>query len=276
MTLPKSIKELRNPDTLKSGHIAKMSKGRLVVVKRNKSGKASYRKASKTDIKCSKTLKRNVKQMLNEVKSKKNKRVKTYPQALAIAYSKTQKSYPRCELVKRTKSKSKPNSKRTSKRTNKRKMMGGKRLTHKVQTGAGKKRVKLQRNILKLLIKKGYILKQDGTCSTVKSGKIKSLYNKDITDNTIKKIRNKDKGGKMNFTDFLNKMNVMIVKCASSSNIKKNSHPIISPQLSSHYISGFRYSGSYKNISYDSNEIRPEFKDRVKMSKLYEFVKTLP
>ena len=74
MTLPDKITELRDPDTLKSGHVAKLSKGRKVVVKRNKSGKARYVKANPTDIKCSKSLKRNVKQMLNEAKTKKNKR----------------------------------------------------------------------------------------------------------------------------------------------------------------------------------------------------------
>jgi hypothetical protein len=92
--------KLRDPNTLKSGHVARLSTKKYVVVKRNKSGKARYVKARPNDIKCSKTLKRNVKEMINDVKSKK---IKTYKQALAIAYNKTQKKFPKCELIKQTK-----------------------------------------------------------------------------------------------------------------------------------------------------------------------------
>jgi hypothetical protein len=101
-SLPKKIKDLRNPNTLKTGHIAKLSGNKYVIVIRDKKGNARYIPASKKDIKCDKTLKKNVKEMIDEVKSKKNK---NYKQALAIAYSKTLKKYPRCKLLSQNKTK---------------------------------------------------------------------------------------------------------------------------------------------------------------------------
>lgn len=93
---------LRDPNTLKSGHVSKVSRNKYVVVKRDKKGKARYVKAKPKDVKCSKTLKKNVKEMINDVKTKK---IKTYKQALAIAYNKTQKKFPKCELINKTKKK---------------------------------------------------------------------------------------------------------------------------------------------------------------------------
>lgn len=102
--LPKTIKELKDPNILKPGHISKLSGNKYVVVKKDKFGKHKYTKASKKDVRCDKYLKGNIYDMIKEVKSKKkNKRVKSYPQALAIAYSKTKIKYPKCSLVLREK-----------------------------------------------------------------------------------------------------------------------------------------------------------------------------
>lgn len=98
--LPKSVKQLRNPETLKTGHISKLSGNRYVVVKKDKNKKSKYVTANKNDIMCDKDLKKNIYTMIKEVKSKKkNKRIKTYPQALAIAYTKTAIKHPKCGLV---------------------------------------------------------------------------------------------------------------------------------------------------------------------------------
>ena len=98
--LPKNIKELKDPNMLKPGHISKLSGNKYVVVKKDKLGNHKYTKASKKDIRCDKDLKKNIYNMIKEVKSKKkNKRIKSYSQALAIAYSKTGIKHPKCSLI---------------------------------------------------------------------------------------------------------------------------------------------------------------------------------
>lgn len=248
MTLPKNIKELRNPDTLKSGHITKMSNGRMVVVKRNKYGKAKYKNASKSEINCSKTLKKNINYMLNEVKTKKS-RIKTYPQALAIAYSKTQKAFPKCELVKKTKTKLKTN-KNTSNN-----------VTNNIQQGSGRKRVKIQRDIIKTLMKKGYIQKIKNTiCKPVK--KIKHLYKETEYSEYQADLKNISKsrysnGIKMDLNTFLKLINDLIYKC---NNTKTN------------------FYGTYFNFINKIN-IRNTFTntdEKEKFKLLLTFVKNLP
>ena len=86
---------------LKSGHITKLSGNKYVVVKRDSKGKAKYTKATQKAIKCDKDLKKNIYNMIKEVKSKKNKKIKSYKQGIAIAYSKTSKKYPKCDLIKK-------------------------------------------------------------------------------------------------------------------------------------------------------------------------------
>jgi len=101
------LSNLKDPNLLKSGHIKKLKGNKYVVVKRNSKGEARYITASKSSIKCDKTLKKNVSEMIEKVKSKSklNKYVKSYPQALAIAYTKTAKKYPKCDLLKTKKTK---------------------------------------------------------------------------------------------------------------------------------------------------------------------------
>ena len=205
-TKKNKLASLRDPNTLKSGHVKKLSSGKAYVVKRNKEGVARYVKATPSDVKCSKTLKKNVSEMLNEVKS--NKNIKSYSQALAIAYSKTQKKYPKCKLVQKNNNK----TNKTKKLTN----------TKYIQNG-GKKRVKLQRKIIKLLIEKNYIRKQTGSnsCQPVKGNNIKSLYDdfKSARDE-IKKIKYKNKNGKQTVNDFIKLINDLIHTCHSSINVK--------------------------------------------------------
>jgi len=156
--LPKSIKELKDPNLLKSGHIKKLSGNRFVVVKRDKEGIAKYKPAGKYDIKCEKALKSNIEKMLSEVKSKKKtKRIKTYPQALAVAYSKTSKKFPKCELIKRD--------------VNENNIQDGGLLESFYSIN------KLQYKILNLLIKKGYIKDINGNKINVKKNKINNLIN---------------------------------------------------------------------------------------------------
>ena len=258
MTLPNKISELRDPNTLKTGHVSKLSKGRNVVVKRDKYGKAKYVKASPKDVKCSRTLKKNVKQMLDEAKTKKNKRVKSYSQALAIAYSKTKKQYPKCGLVQQSMNKTTKSKTKKLLKNKKRKLL---------QNGGGK-RVRLQKKIVKLLIKKGYILKQEqpNICSPIIGDAIKKLYNK---KNNIKgfskEIRNKSK--KYTLTDLLSNINSLIKQCSNN----KTSYP----ENINEYDSGFRYSNSSKNITFNSSN-SSTIRELEKIKSLYKFVQKLP
>ena len=260
MSLQNKIKELRDPNTLKSGHVTKLSKGRKVVVKRDKNGKAKYVKALPIDIKCSKSLKKNVKQMLDEAKTKKNKKIKSYSQALAIAYSKTKKQYPRCDLVQQTNKTKHINNSKTKKILKTKK-------TKQVQNGGGK-RVRLQKKIVKMLISKGYILKQDEPyiCSQIKGDAIKKLYNnkKDIPEN-IKKIRNKSE--KFNLVDLLSYINSLIYKCSLRK--IKSSYPI-----NNKFKYKFRYSATYNQIYIEPTNNKK--KDIENIKNLYKFVKELP
>lgn len=264
--MPDKISELRDPNTLKSGHIAELSKGRKVVVKRNKYGNAKYVKASTKDIKCSRSLKKNVIQMLNEVKTKKNKRVKSYSQALAIAYSKTKKKFPNCSLIlKSTKTKPKTHTKpkTTNKTTNN---------ISKLKQNGGGKRVKLQRKILKLLIKKQYILKQSNTskCTIINGNSIKQIYDsKQNIPINIKKIRNKS--DKLDLNTLLQYINKLIQNCNKDLHNAKLSYP----ENSSESRFGFRYSNTYANIIILNNNDLPT-KELDKIKYLYKFVKELP
>lgn len=201
-TKKNKLASLRDPNTLKSGHVKKLSSGKVYVVKRNSEGVARYVKARPDDVKCSKTLKKNVSEMLNEVKKNKNKQ--SYSQALAIAYSKTQKKYPKCQLVQKTNNKTK-------------------KLFKHIQNGGdiNKKLRKLQRKIIKLLIEKNYIRKQDNTCNVVNGNNIKSLYNnfKDAPEN-IRNIKYKKKAYKLH--ELLNTITNLINNCKTGTSLTIN------------------------------------------------------
>lgn len=168
--LPKSTKELRDPNILKSGHITKLSGNKYVVVKKGKQGTHVYVKANKEDIKCDKDLKRNIYDMIKEVKSKKkNKRIKTYPQAFAVAYSKTATKHPKCKLVFR--------EQKTKKRYNSNQKGGvfGITLKNKFNNPFKKNNKKIQKKILDKLIRKGIINDFDCKIITQKKKKIDKL-----------------------------------------------------------------------------------------------------
>jgi hypothetical protein len=87
---------LRNPKTLKVGHIAKTRQGKYLKV----SKKHKYVTASKGEVACDRYFKRKIKRNIIEMKSKKRSFIKSPMQAVAIAYSQTRKKYPRCKKVK--------------------------------------------------------------------------------------------------------------------------------------------------------------------------------
>ena len=87
---------LRNPKTLKVGHITKTKQGKYLKVSKDH----KYIPASKGEIACDRFFKRKVKKNIGEMKSRKNSRIKSPMQAIAIAYSQTRSKYPRCKKVK--------------------------------------------------------------------------------------------------------------------------------------------------------------------------------
>lgn len=230
MKLPNKISELRDPNTLKTGHIATLSKGRKLVVKRDKNNVAKYVKASKNDIKCSNSLKRNIKNMIEETKTKKN-RIKNYNQALAIAYNKTKKQFPNCKLL---------NNNKTKKN-----MYGGSNINKKI--------AKLQRKILKILIKKEYI-KQQPTCKSIT--KIKHLYiDKSKMDTHIRNIRNKKSN--ISFPEYFRIINSLLQFC------KKN---IYNKDINFSYNGNMH--GNLLQISINASQLS----DNDKFISLYNFV----
>jgi hypothetical protein len=87
---------LRDPKTLKVGHITKTKQGKYLKVSKDH----KYVAASKGEIACDSFFKSKVKRNIAEMKSRKNSRIKSSMQAVAIAYSQTRNKYPRCKKVK--------------------------------------------------------------------------------------------------------------------------------------------------------------------------------
>ncbi len=91
----KSLK-LRNPLTLKVGSVKKSNtNGKYYKV----SSSHKWVPATKNQVLCDRYLKRKIKTNIKEYKSglnKKNSRIKSAKQAIAIAYSQTRKAKPRC------------------------------------------------------------------------------------------------------------------------------------------------------------------------------------
>jgi hypothetical protein len=92
---------LRPAKSVRPGHVAKAKTGVSYVAKGRTSGSRHWVRASNADVKCDRYLKRTIRKLTHEAKHKQSKRVRTIPQAIAVSYSKTQKKYPKCELVKR-------------------------------------------------------------------------------------------------------------------------------------------------------------------------------
>lgn len=296
-TKKNKLASLKDPNTLKSGHVKKLSSGTAYVVKRNKEGVARYIKAQPDDVKCSKTLKKNVSEMLNEVKKNKNKQ--SYSQALAIAYSKTQKKYPKCQLVQKTNNK-----------TNKTKKL----IKSKYIQNGGKRRVKLQRKIIKLLIKRNYIRTQDGKCNVINGDNIRKLY-KDLNSNDtptptttttptttsalqnikpiIKNIKYKKQEGKMAPDDFIKLINNLINNCqfalSNDQSVKINTQKIIQNDnyIMTHnnllnrqqnryqysYVSNRQMSGTVSYIlKMKPNNTMTTLSDYLKIKRLYNFI----
>ncbi len=94
----KSLK-LRNPSTLKVGAVKKSNtNGKYYKV----SKAHKWVPATKNQVLCDRYLKRKIKTNIREYKSglnKKNSRIKTAKQAIAIAYSQTRKAKPRCAFL---------------------------------------------------------------------------------------------------------------------------------------------------------------------------------
>ncbi len=86
---------LRDPKTLKVGHISKTKQGKYVKVSKDH----KYVAASKGEIACDRFFKSKVKRNIAEMKSRKNGRIRSPSQAIAIAYSQTRSKYPRCKKV---------------------------------------------------------------------------------------------------------------------------------------------------------------------------------
>lgn len=188
--LPKNIKELKDPKTLKVGHITKLSGNKYVVVRKGKNGK-KYFKASKNEVKCDKDLKKNIYNMIKEVKSKKKSRAKSYPQALAIAYSKTKKHNPKCELINQD---------------------GG-------LFGFFESDETIKKKIFKKLIEKNYIL--GNNCIPIKGDKMSDLLNsykdREDGDTTIQAIQNiKNKQYKADINAYLSIINNQLQRCSNN------------------------------------------------------------
>jgi hypothetical protein len=92
---------LRPAKSVRPGHVAKAKSGVSYVAKGRTPGSRHWVRASNADVKCDRYLKRTIRKLTHEAKHKQSKRVRTIPQAIAVSYSKTQKKYPKCELVKR-------------------------------------------------------------------------------------------------------------------------------------------------------------------------------
>lgn len=206
----RTIKKLKDPNLLKTGHIKKINKKTYLVVKRNKKGKARYVLANNIDINCDKELKNNIKIMIDK---KKKKEIKTYPQAIAIAYSKTSKKYPKCGLI--------------IKNDKTKKQKGGifglnaNKVDNKIK--------QYQKNIIKLLITKGYI--NDYCCNKIKGSnkiiqlnnsksKFNILYEQYIND-FLNKLQNKNLSG-FSINNYLKYINLFIERCKINRNVKYN------------------------------------------------------
>lgn len=270
-TKKNKLASLRDPNTLKSGHVKKLSSGTAYVVKRNSEGVARYVKARPDDVKCSKTLKKNVSEMLNEVKKNKNKQ--SYSQALAIAYSKTQKKYPKCQLVQKTNNKTKKLTK-----------------SKHIQNGGdiNSKHLKLQRKIIKLLIKRNYIRKQPPPqqtlfvrCQPVKGDSIKSLYdNFKVAPDVIRNIKYKTNA--YTLTELLNIINQLIANCVPkhTTSLYTYTNPAVysQPNILSTSITGkyFKYmNNSIMHTTEIPNKYKPDDPkyEVYKLTKLYKFIK---
>jgi len=92
---------LRPAKSVRPGHVAKAKSGLSYVAKGRTPGSRHWVRASDSDVKCNRYLKRTIRKLTHEAKHKESKRVRTIPQAIAVSYSKTLKKYPKCELVKR-------------------------------------------------------------------------------------------------------------------------------------------------------------------------------
>lgn len=98
---------LKPAHSVRPGHVARAKSGVSYVAKGRTPSTRHWVRASNEDVKCDRYLKRTIRKLTHEAKHKQSKRVRTIPQAIAVSYSKTQKKYPKCELVKRQSAKSK-------------------------------------------------------------------------------------------------------------------------------------------------------------------------
>jgi hypothetical protein len=98
---------LKPARSVRPGHVARAKTGVSYVAKGRTPGSRHWVRASNEDVKCDRYLKRTIRKLTHEAKHKESKRIRTIPQAIAVSYSKTQKKYPKCELVKRQSAKSK-------------------------------------------------------------------------------------------------------------------------------------------------------------------------
>lgn len=96
-----SPRGLRSAKSVRPGHIGKSKTGVAYVAKGKSVGTRHWARASKEDVKCDRYLKRTIRKLTHEAKHGLSKRIRTLPQAVAVSYSKTQKKYPHCDLVKR-------------------------------------------------------------------------------------------------------------------------------------------------------------------------------
>ncbi len=121
MSTKSKVTGLRAASTVRPGHVAKSKSGVSYVAKGRTPGSRHWVRASNSDVKCDRYLKRTIRKLTHEAKHKQSKRVRTIPQAIAVSYSKTQKKYPKCELVKRqsmsTAPKRRPANKSNSKKS---------------------------------------------------------------------------------------------------------------------------------------------------------------
>ena len=101
MSTKNKVTGLKPARVVRPGHVARAKSGVSYVAKGRTPGSRHWVRASKEDVKCDRYLKRTIRKLTHEAKHKQSKRVRTLPQAIAVSYSKTQKKYPNCELVKR-------------------------------------------------------------------------------------------------------------------------------------------------------------------------------
>lgn len=119
MSTKSQVTGLRPAKSVRPGHVARAKSGVSYVAKGRTPGSRHWVRASNSDVKCDRYLKRTIRKLTHEAKHKQSKRVRTIPQAIAVSYSKTQKKYPKCELVKRqsTTPKRRPANKSNSKKS---------------------------------------------------------------------------------------------------------------------------------------------------------------